>query len=673
MSVLVPLGLLALISLPAIVVLHMRNVTPQTRPIPSLRFWLAANPRTTEQTRFRRPPITLLLILQLLIAAALALALARPVTSRAMSALGLDLRSEPRHLILLIDGSTSMSATDTPDGRSRFEAARTEALRELSDLREGDVATVLLLGTRTVSYSATDGASLGALRERIASVAPPGGRADLDAALTLAHDLLLPGLDDQVSVITDGAVAADPGTADRLGAPVALHLVGSAATGATAPNVAVVDLSSRTDPQHPAQPQLYARLLNFGPTAVSAPVALDSDGLEVSRQPVTLPPNGGSAELTWALPQGAQRVSVKIDAPDALAADNEASLVAQGNAAGSLGLDILLVSDAPAALQRALSALPGAQVTSQPTDGFAAAIAGHTYDLIVFDRTAPPADAAPQPGAPLLFVDPPAGGPFATNGVMTNPTVSRLRAQDPLLQGVDLSGATFGSAPIYQLDRGQDEVVGADQGPLVFRDRVDNQPAIVLAFDLTQSNLPQRVAFPILIANAVAELAPNPLPPSLPLGDPLAYRPRAGAATVRITPPDGKPVDLPVAAPTSTGVEAGDSVIADQLRDVVFSDTGTPGTYTVQELDAAGHPRGGGSFTVNAGHPRESDLRPNPDLAATLARAKAGGDVGTRASLAELWPPLALLGLALLAVEWIVALTRRRPGASRRFAGRSTA
>jgi hypothetical protein len=436
----------------------------------------------------------------------------------------------------------------------------------------------------------------------------------------------------------------------------------------------VVDLSSRTDPDHPAQPQLYARLLNFGPNSVTAPVALAADGLEVSRQSVTLPPNGGSAELSWALPQGAKQISVKVDASDALPADNEASLVTQGAAAGNLGLDILLVSDAPAALQRALSALPGAQVTSVPTDGYASAVAGHAFDLLVFDRTAPP-DTAPAPAAPMLFVDPPAGGPFATNGVMTNPTVDRLLAQDPLLQGVDLSGATFGAAPIYQLDRGQDEVVGASQGPLVFRDRVDNQPAIVLAFDLTQSNLPQRVSFPILVANAVAELAPNPLPPSVPLGDPLAYRPRAGATTVRITPPGGAAVDLAVPSPAagSTGVDASDATTAAQLRDVVFSDTGTPGTYAVQELDAAGGPRGGGSFTVNAGHPRESDLRPNPDLAATLARAKAAGGAGARASLAEWWPLLALFGLALLAVEWIVALSRRRPGAPRRLPERSAA
>ncbi|HEU5431917.1 MAG TPA: hypothetical protein VFU81_09645, partial [Thermomicrobiales bacterium] len=463
------------------------------------------------------------------------------------------------------------------------------------------------------------------------------------------------------------------GTADRLGAPVTLHLVGSAATGAAAANAAVVDLSSRADPDHPAQRQLYARLVNFGPDAVTAPVSLAGDGIEVSRQTVTLPPNGGSSELTWALPQGATRVSVRIETTDALPADNEASLVVQG--AGSLGLDVLLVSDAPAALQKALSALPGAQVTSVPTDGFASAIAGHAYDLFVFDRTAPP-DAAAPTGAPMLFVDPPAGGPFATNGVMTDPTVDRLRAQDPLLQGVDLSGATFGAAPIYQLDRGQDEVVGASQGPLVFRDHVAGQPTIVLAFDLTQSNLPQRVAFPILIANAVGELAPNPLPPSVPLGDPLAYRPRAGATTVRITPPGAKPVDLAVAASAaadSTGVDAGAAADVGGLRDVVFSDTGSPGTYAVQELDAAGQPRGGGAFTVNAGHPRESDLRPNPDLAATLARAKAAGDAGARASLAEWWPLLALLGLGLLAIEWIVALSRRRPGAPRRLPGRSAA
>ena len=84
-----------------------------------------------------------------------------------------------------------MSATPGATSTSRWEAARLEALDRLAPLRQGDVATVILMGTRPVTLTATDDASLIALRERLALVPQPGGRADLDAALALAGDLFL--------------------------------------------------------------------------------------------------------------------------------------------------------------------------------------------------------------------------------------------------------------------------------------------------------------------------------------------------------------------------------------------------------------------------------------------------------------------------------------------------
>ena len=73
------------------------------------------------------------------------------------------------------------------------------------------MATVILMGTRPDTLTATDDASLISLRERLATIAQPGGRANLDAALTLAGDLLLPNLERQVVVISDGAATVDPG------------------------------------------------------------------------------------------------------------------------------------------------------------------------------------------------------------------------------------------------------------------------------------------------------------------------------------------------------------------------------------------------------------------------------------------------------------------------------
>lgn len=105
MNLLTPLGLAALIALPIIVLLHMRHTTPTRRPTPSLRFWQEANPRPADARRLRRPPLTWPLVLQLLAAAAIAIALARPATAAQLAALAPGLHAEPRHLFVLLDGS----------------------------------------------------------------------------------------------------------------------------------------------------------------------------------------------------------------------------------------------------------------------------------------------------------------------------------------------------------------------------------------------------------------------------------------------------------------------------------------------------------------------------------------------------------------------------------------
>lgn len=639
LSLLAPLGLLALVALPLIVVLHMRRTTPRLLPVPTLRFWLAAEPEQVQRTRWRRPPLSWALLLQLLAAAALALALARPATSRVLDALGIDLRTEPRHLLLLLDGSTSMAATGA-DGATRFEAARAAALDRLAALQEGDAATVLVMGTRVATYGATDVASLGLLRDRLATLPLPGGRADLDAALALASDLVVPERENEVVVISDAAVAADPATVAAVGAPVELEAVG----GDDA-NAAVVSIAARPDPAAPDASLLYARIANFGPDPATAAAVLLADGLEVGRQDVTLPANG-SVELGWALPPGAGEATVRLDHLDAFPADNAASLPLAGSEA--LSLRILLASDIPSPLARALAAIPGARLQSEPGDRLDDPAGLGSFDLVVLEGVVTPPEVLARLRAPLLVVAPPAGGALAVDGLMTAPTVERLRAGDPLLDGVDLAGVTFGDAPLLAPVAGRDEVVGAVDGPLVSRETIAGQPAVVFAFDPTASNLPQRVAFPILVANAVAELAPPPLPATVPLGDALALAPRAGTATVEVVPPDGDPVALPAPEPAPGAPRP----------EVLFAATGEPGAYRIVERDAGGVETGSGRFVVNAGHPRESDLRPNPDLPAALAegRASSAPGVAPGSALTQLWPLLALAAFALLMLEWIAAL-----------------
>jgi hypothetical protein len=649
LELLAPAGLIALLGVPLVVLYHMRQTTPVVRDVPSLRFWRVAMREEADQERFKRPPITLLFILHLLLVGLLAFALARPAASRAIG--GFASRTEPSHVILLLDGSTSMSATDPLTGKPLFESARKVALDRLGNLREGDVATVILMGTHSSTYEATDTAGLRSVEDRLRSVPLPGGRADLNAALDLTADLMLPSMRDEVVVITDGAVAANPSVVERVGASIELVSLSGGND-----NVAITDIATKASPSNPGEQQLYVRIANFGAAPVTAPVVISADGIELSRADVTIDPNGDAEELTQDLPAGATTVDVQVDAIDVLPADNRASSVlVQGN---EFGLRILYVADVPTKLQRALAVLPGAKITlASPTEAAATRIEG-AFDLVVYEHALPPTSL---PNAPVLLVNPPVGGLIPMDGVMANPIADRVSAQDPLLRGVELAGVTFGQTSIHRLDATATEVVGATGGPLIYRATAPEtgQPMVVMAFDVALSNLPQRVAFPILMANIANELAPSPLPAAAALGEPLVYRPRPGAATVRITPPVGEPLDLAITVDDETGSEQG-APPAEPLRETTYADTGQPGQYLVTELDAKGNEIGVGRFVVNAGHPRESDLTPNAELAGVLSQAKPIGDAGEASSLADLWPALAAAAFLLLLLEWLVTLIPRR-------------
>lgn len=651
LQLLIPLGLVALAAIPAVIIFHMRHSTPESRPVPTLRFWLAAQEEQTDRTRFRWPPLTVLLLLQLLIVAAVAFALTRPVTADAWAELGL--RTEPKHIIVMLDGSTSMGAIDTPSGRTRFEEARDLALERVDDLREGDVATILVLGTRVTTFEASDTSQFPQLRARIAGLNPPGGRADLDAAFDLAKDLLLPRLEDQVILLSDGALTLAPETAAALAAPVELVTVGSNGVGLASGNAAITDIAARAAPGGGDQQLLLVQLANFSTEPITAPLVLHVDGLETSRENVTVPPDGGTLSYEFpALPADALEARVDLEINDAFGGDDTAALILQQES--ELGLRILLVTDAPGPLQRALEVLPGAVVSLESSDSPAAQRVDPSYDLVVYENTAPPNDALPD--AAMLFVHPLVDTQyFPTSAVLPEPTAVRIQVNEPIMREIDLAGVTFGETPAYTLGVGTwTELVGADGGPLIAAGELEGRRAVLLAFDIANSNISKRIAFPSLINNIARELVPSPLPASVPLGDPLVYRPSATATSVQVTAPGGATTQLSL---SDTG---DDPAASGMTREVTYTDTGRPGEYELVEIGADGNELASGRFVVNAGHATESDLRVNLDLPALVAQSGGVDQGSTRSSLFDLWPAAVAVAFVLLALEWIVAVFPRR-------------
>jgi hypothetical protein len=394
---------------------------------------------------------------------------------------------------------------------------------------------------------------------------------------------------------------------------------------------------------------LFASLANYGTEPAGTSVMVIGDGLDIGRGETTLEAGGDPASLQWVLPPGVGEISVRIDATDQLPADNTASILPLSDTAAgsSIAPHILLVTDLPGALARALMSLDNVQVSVEPSDNVAA-ISAANYDLAVFDRVTPPADLVENLPAPSLWVAPPADGPFPTTEDVTEPEVSRIRAGDPVLAGVDLAGVTFGPTATFTLGPDDTEIAGTADGPLLYQTQFGTQPALVLTIDPEASNLPKRVAFPILVANMVSALAPDGIPAAVPLGESLVYTPRAAAARVEITPPEGEATDLVVSETGRTD------------RDVVFTGTGEPGIYTVTEYDALDLPLGSARFVVNAGHRLESNLRADPNLVPALATATGVSTSGLREERVDLWPILALAALGVIVLEWLWALWASR-------------
>jgi len=645
LSLLAPLGLAALVAVPIIVLLYMRTTTPTDRRVPSTRFWLGAQTTPTENRRFRLPPITPLFILHLLIAALIAFALAEPASAHILSRFGS--RTQPKDMILIVDGSTSMQAAVDKlgvAGRTRFDLARNDVHGRLSGLGNGDVVSVLILGTHTTTYEASGAVEIDRLRGQLDHLKSPGGRADFNAALRLCRDLLLPGLHDEIVVITDGAISVDPALVDEIGAPIELKLI----TGnVSSNNLAITEINARGSTTIPGRQDLFIRVANFGDQSMTTTVDISVDNVSIDQRQITL--TAGTAQnLVETLPAGAETATATLSGSDALAADNHASVTLAG--AGASGLRMLLVSDAPGALLRALSALPGSQVQTLSLNQYLASTSLPAIDLIIFEGAAP---GGSLPRVPALVVNP-GPGANANAGMMPAPVPTRLLAQDPVLNGVDLAGVTFGQVPIVALGPDDVEIAGADGGPLIYRTHLANgEQADVLMFDIEASNLPVRVAFPILVSNLVSDLVAQQIPASLSVGDPITISPHAGATSLEITDPTGTAHTMAIEADQTTGITPVQS----------YEDTGMSGPYWLRELDTNGNPITMATIMVNAGHPQESNLAPNPLLKDALASSAIETDQSRLRNQFELWPLVVAAVLGLLLIEWLLTLRqeRRRP------------
>jgi hypothetical protein len=624
MKLLTPLALLGLLTLAPILLLHLLRNRRQALPIPSLKLWRGLEQRR-RGSRFRTPPLSLLLLLQLALAALLTLGLARP-------AWPLQQR-QPRHTIFILDTTTSMAAQDVsslvPNSQGtvrRFDAARQVVRAQLEDVRDGDSVLVIGLNPRPEVLLASDAPAKAGALLALRDLTPGATGVDLAAALTLANGLVDDERENQIVVLSDGGYAADPQTLPRMLAPLTWRLFPApvATGGEPASNQALLNVSARALPD--GNQRLFARVVNYGPEQVARTLRVSAGGRVVDERSVQIEA-GGEIARVWTLPGQATTATVELVEQDALPLDNRAAL----SLTDQTRRRVLLVSDTPDTLARALEAQPGVDLTLDSPANVPLVPAG--FDLIVFEGLSP--DLTTWPRGNLLTVNPPLGHPLLPAQSFARGLRPDPRSASELLAGVDWSGVYLERAPRVALPGWASvDLRAAGELPLIFHGVVGDSRLVVWAFDLDESNLPARLALPLLTSNTLAHL--------------LSFAPRPVVAA-------GEPVWIG----RGREVEAPDGerhlLAASGGQAVLFSHTQQAGLYQV--LDENGAPLA--AFAVHAGSALESNLAPRLQLDALEAlEAPAQTTADSQTVQREIWPWLVGLALVTLTVEGWLAWRR---------------
>lgn len=606
MNLLQPLALLGLAVLPIILILHMLRARRRRVAVSSARLWRDLPPPTLGARR-RRIPWTLVLLLQLLVAVLVVAALARPTVTRFLS-------GQPVHSIIILDTTTSM-LTQEGSG-TRFDTARSQAARIISGLGGDDRVTLIAMSAAphvVTQAAAADRATVAAALDRLT---PGGTGTDLATALYLADGVVDAGYDNQITVLSDRALA--PASRRDLPTSVAAPLVWPS-LGRDAGNQSLQSVSARR--RADGQTAIFARVANAAATPAERRLQLLADGDRIADVPVRLAAESDYDQV-WTVPAGVKVVEVRLVGSDALVADDRAYLSLEEGRRRSA----VVVGKNTDALARALRANPTLRVTTVAPENYTPT---PDTELTVFEGYLP----ATLPPGGVIIVSPPADSIFRAGAPRQNLAVER--GDDPLVSGIDLGAVRFDNVPRVTLPAWAQPVVSVRDHPLLARGQNGSSRVVALTFDLKQTNLTAKLAFPVLLARAVAEVTRPPLPPAVLAGQPVALSAAPGAV-------------LNVARQTDAGeqpIALGQSGTLDR--------TETPGLYTATES------RGGivtwsGRFAVHAGSALESDVRPQavPNFqAAPPAALASSAEPGGR----ELWMLLALAALVALGVEAVVA------------------
>jgi hypothetical protein len=647
----------------AIFLLYFLKLKRQPAVTSSTLLWRKTIEDMQVNSLWQRLRKSLLLLLQLLMVLLLIAALLRP---------GCQGDSEAgRRLVLLIDRSASMSATDVGAGKTRLQEAQRQAGELVRGMKPGDVAMVMAFtnDSQTVQSFTSDKKRLLAA---IDGITPSNRPTDATLAFSSAAgqakpppyvepdgpgDVPPPQRMADVYVFSDGGFPPVAGVSTGNLNPRYVPIGKDDAF-----NLAITAFVCEPPEGDDDTQEAFARVENFSTRDVTAHLRLELNGVIRDAAEVTLPA-GKSHGVTFDVSDVTRgELKLTLSPEDDLAIDNTAyALVGPRTPAR-----VLLVTGGAPQLATALSTERAQRVANvevmdaaafnkmqtAPADGEdkqRGALAAREYDLVIFDNV-PITDAGQMPLTNTLSLGyaPPLPGWRQSAETVTLPQIISSDPRHPLTRGIDFSSITVaGARPITPPPGGQ-SLITADLGTmLAIASRASFEDA-ALAFEIAgvdaegesyiNTDWPRLPSFPLFALSCLEYFGgftdAGVLQSAQP-GEPIRFNFRDETKNAVIETPTG----------AEKKVARGDK----NYFELDQTDTETPGVYRAyrpgQEDNIISRD------VVNLFSADESKLRPREEIYSAYETVSA---THVQPRRHEWWRYLVLAAAALLVLEWWV-------------------
>lgn len=415
-----------------------------------------------------------------------------------------------------------MNVIEGTDDATRLDTAKHRALRTVETLRFMDEMTVMSVHKRPIIHSPFTNHQK-SLRAAINAIQPTDVGTDLEPAIDLANAIVQTKSNPEIVIFSDFQSISEA-LLERLNRRMGQGKDTEASDreikhrliriGKTSDNVGITQFRVRKSLVNPFDYETLLRVVNASEEGKQFNVELYFEENLFDVRPYTLAPGESKSEIFSNFTFEGGKLKAILDVDDALSTDNTAYATLPKRE----HISVLLVTEENPFLEKALTVDEQIKLTvltpaKYEVDGLAKSANPQgkpkDYQVVIFDRYSPSTLGAGN----YMFIYPPAppssletsntalkwgiGAPLET------PIITEWDRTHPILRHVHLENVQIGEAYRMTPPATAQVLARSFEAPVLFVDTTRDRKIVFAAIDILQSDLPLRIAFPVIIANTI--------------------------------------------------------------------------------------------------------------------------------------------------------------------------